>query len=718
MFFESFQQKFKESVDQLMESAAASSCAPELVSFKPVYTVLEEQTRQHYENDIKVLIDTIIRETMIKLACVSFSLFYRSTISALKHCSLFDQERSIRNGQLETLLKLSIELARVEECSVNLPIILLGELFDCRTLAECELLFSAVDRNLATWKEELFFKNVKNHLLRICNDLLRRLSRNQNTVFCGRILIFLANFFPLFERSGLNLTSEFNQDNSTTYALQAEEEGSGAGAAGNAENNNGNANTDLNFYRKFWQLQEYFRNPTVCYSRGRFKAFQGHCTDVLAVFAGNKIDADSGFYFQTLSGGKGQPNDQQDDPDQSFFFVKYLTNQKLLELQLNDSNFRRHILIQMLILFQYFTATVKFRSETLTEEQSAWVGDTRRKVFACIEETPPNGAEVRKVLEHLLQREEYWNHWKNEGCKEELKVAAVAAGAGAETEAEAQERQDYVRSTYAGPHKRARLGDYLRSKAGTGKVFMGNADMGRLWNIEPDNMAACRSAGRDFTPNIARYFEEWNGLSSDERSIWCEDSNHCWRTLRLLSARCNHFFVPSNVVVKYVKDYLHGVTDRLAADLQHQQQPTVAVESESAGRSKPHSKLQRDVDPAKNSASANDTEDISDDELLKNEADGGAAGGGGGAGGEEVVEEVDEDMEDLEGGNDLMTTESGTTNESSTALASAAAASAADLLTPAIIEEVAAKLAEHWDAVSPFFGYQVGSALIVCLKDD
>ena len=74
MFFESFQQKFKESVDQLMESAAASSSAPELVSFKPVYTVLEEQTRQHYENDIKVLIDTIIRETMIKLACVSLFL--------------------------------------------------------------------------------------------------------------------------------------------------------------------------------------------------------------------------------------------------------------------------------------------------------------------------------------------------------------------------------------------------------------------------------------------------------------------------------------------------------------------------------------------------------------------------------------------------------------------------------------------------------------------
>ena len=48
-------------------------------------------------------------------------------------------------------------------------------------------------------------------------DLLRRLSRSQNTVFCGRILLFLAKFFPLSERSGLNVISEFNLDNLTAF---------------------------------------------------------------------------------------------------------------------------------------------------------------------------------------------------------------------------------------------------------------------------------------------------------------------------------------------------------------------------------------------------------------------------------------------------------------------------------------------------------------------
>lgn len=51
-------------------------------------------------------------------------------------------------------------------------------------------------------------------------DLLRRLSRSQNTVFCGRILVFLAKFFPFNERSGLNIISEFNTSNVTAFSSE------------------------------------------------------------------------------------------------------------------------------------------------------------------------------------------------------------------------------------------------------------------------------------------------------------------------------------------------------------------------------------------------------------------------------------------------------------------------------------------------------------------
>lgn len=44
------------------------------------------------------------------------------------------------------------------------------------------------------------------------------------------------------------------------------------------------------------------------------------------------------------------------------YFPKYLTNQRLIELQLADCNFRRYVLVQFLILFQYLNAPVRFKS--------------------------------------------------------------------------------------------------------------------------------------------------------------------------------------------------------------------------------------------------------------------------------------------------------------------------------------------------------------------
>ena len=43
------------------------------------------------------------------------------------------------------------------------------------------------------------------------------------------------------------------------------------------------------------------------------------------------------------------------------YFAKYLTSPNLLELQLGDSNFRRYILLQFLITFQYLDSAVKFK---------------------------------------------------------------------------------------------------------------------------------------------------------------------------------------------------------------------------------------------------------------------------------------------------------------------------------------------------------------------
>ncbi|MCJ8750471.1 hypothetical protein PDJAM_G00267390, partial [Pangasius djambal] len=65
------------------------------------------------------------------------------------------------------------------------------------------------------------------------------------------------------------------------------------------------------------------------------------------------------------------------------YFAKFLTSEKLMDLQLSDSNFRRHILLQYLILFQYLKGQVKFKSSNcvLNDDQTSWMEETTKLVY-------------------------------------------------------------------------------------------------------------------------------------------------------------------------------------------------------------------------------------------------------------------------------------------------------------------------------------------------
>ena len=175
----------------------------------------------------------------------------------------------------------------------------LADMFDILPLNCCELLFKTVEQEVATWREPLFYTSAKINLLRICNDLLRRLSRTQNTVFCGRILLFLAKFFPFSERSGLNVISEFNLDNTTNFNQEEEEKENGNSEetkekSAKSESDDPTVKVNSNLYRKFWLIQDFFRNPVQCYEKEPWKTFSGLATDVLAIFHSFKLDQNSG----------------------------------------------------------------------------------------------------------------------------------------------------------------------------------------------------------------------------------------------------------------------------------------------------------------------------------------------------------------------------------------------------------------------------------------
>ncbi|XP_064486443.1 THO complex subunit 1-like isoform X2 [Ornithodoros turicata] len=455
---------------------------------------------------------------------------------------------------MDSIVSLAIALGVKEFCSGSLPVLLLSDMFDNLPLKEGEKLFSLVEDKVSVWKEDIFFSYCKNQLLRTCNDLLRRLSRSQNTVFCGRILVFLAKIFPLSERSGLNVISEFNADNITLFSSEdyrgivSKDSTDDGLEEGEMEDVQSTITVDYNLYRKFWSLQEYFRQPTLCYSKVHWRQFSSYSSDVLSVFGSFKLDdVKSGHWALNEDASKS-------DTSNAVYFAKYLTSQKLLELELSDSNFRRYVLVQFLILFQYLQSTVRFKQDAhvLNDEQSAWVKNTSSLIYKMLEETPPDGEKFASHMKHILQREESWNTWKNEGCpnfREARPMEPIKEG-----------------------RPKRRLGDEIKAAISNKKILLGNAEMNRLWNLCPDNWEACASPKRDFVPSLEKFFESAveqadpnNGIENRYKHVY--QSNYGWRSLRLLSQKSPHFFTSSNQPIKSLPLYLESMVLRLAKEM-------------------------------------------------------------------------------------------------------------------------------------------------------
>uniref|UniRef100_A0A8C1QH28 THO complex 1 n=1 Tax=Cyprinus carpio TaxID=7962 RepID=A0A8C1QH28_CYPCA len=411
-----------------------------------------------------------------------------------------------------SLIYISIDGVTEGICSATTPFLLLGDVLDCLPLDQCDKIFSFVEENVSTWKSTTFYSAGKNYLLRMCNDLLRRLSKSQNTVFCGRIQLFLARLFPLSEKSGLNLQSQFNLDNITvfnkneqdsTLGLQHAEVKEEGMEVEEGEMGDEDAPApcsipiDYNLYRKFWTLQDYFRNPVQCYDKFSWMTFLKYSDETLAVFKSFKLD--------DMQASKRKLEEMRTAGGDHVYFAKFLTSEKLMDLQLSDSNFRRHILLQYLILFQYLKGQVKFKSSScvLNDDQSLWIEDTTKLVYQLLRETPPDGDKFASMVEHILNTEENWNSWKNEGCPSFVKESD---------------------------------------------------ELTRLWNLNPDNMEACKSDSRFVFGN-------------SRLKIVVRNSNYGWRALRLLSRRSPHFFQPTNQQFKSLADYLENMVIKLAKEL-------------------------------------------------------------------------------------------------------------------------------------------------------
>ncbi|CUS10902.1 unnamed protein product [Tuber aestivum] len=386
-------------------------------------------------------------------------------------------------------LDLSLVLTELDISGANLPLDLIEELFDSQTIPSCECLFryleSRIDRVTAGVEGG---KGKALVLLRLCNELLKRLSKTEDTIFCGRILIFLSKSFPIGERSGVNLRGDFNVDNVTVYddILQEpptavdemeldikkdqmetdqkkEESATGVGEAdiGSARSPKrlkADAGQDTSqreptvldanaLYPIFWSLQHDFADPQRLFVKGNLEKFKVGLGATMAKFRKAEDDSIKTTGKVDVANGPkkadekkagvppGEKRKQIDGDDNDIkgegFNPKYLTSRELFELEISDLTFRRHVLVQALILIDFLLSLTPQAKEkwkdlktpnrsvqyafTLGLEDEKWAATTKEQILRSLE-PDVQGRLFTRTIKTVLIREQNWVRWKAESC--------------------------------------------------------------------------------------------------------------------------------------------------------------------------------------------------------------------------------------------------------------------------------------------------------------
>ncbi|ODH36710.1 hypothetical protein ACO22_02722 [Paracoccidioides brasiliensis] len=485
--------------------------------------------------------------------------------------------------QIWNLLDIVSIFSDNEQCEPGLFFWLIEELLDSQTIDGCRKVFDYLEsrRERNTTKH---FKQKSLIILRSCNELLRRLSRAEDTVFCGRVFIFLFQSFPLGDRSSVNLRGEFHTENVTTFdKLPKAQEGSGISvdvdslegkssadmkielSEAAAQQTNGEATpstadehqqgvksaiqkttepeaasvlTTDELYPIFWSLQTNFSSPTTLFDPANFAAFKTGLEASLSTF--QKVNTDMQVRItkgseETRRGPKRRRIGDSTEMTNSFN-PKYLTSRDLFELEVNDVAFRRHILVQALILLDFVLsltpkAKAKLADSTnkavlynyvLSDDDAKWASQMKASIASYLQQGS-EGKFYYRMVDTVLTRDKNWVRWKAEGCPP-IERTPVSIQDYLDTQASA------IKVTTS---KRLRL------------TPLGSLDLNFLMEDKNlDSVARLKHPDRFTTPDIDSYLR---GVADDEFNIDMAQSreekdeaikakaNKIWRTLRLSS---------------------------------------------------------------------------------------------------------------------------------------------------------------------------------------
>ncbi|KAN0086538.1 THO complex, subunit THOC1 [Elaphomyces granulatus] len=373
--------------------------------------------------------------------------------------------------QIWNLLDIVSIFSDNEQCEPGLIFWLIEELLDSQTIDGCRKVFDYLEsrREINTAKH---FKQKSLIILRSCNELLRRLSRAEDTVFCGRVFIYMFQSFPLGDKSSVNLRGEYHTENVTTFDVIARSHGDdtttsisheggdlartdteksvGAQSPGgdgsleainetskivisNNKTTHEGHSIDLHaLYPQFWGLQAYFSSPTRLFDPQHFEAFKTGLQVTVSTFKLINTDLDSRNSVkgpEDLRRGIKRKRAGDGMEIAGSFNPKYLTSRELFDLEVNDIAFRRHVLVQALILLDFvlsLTPKAKEKLSDLTnksvlytfvvnEDDARWAMETRDAIAEYLQQGI-GGKFYYRMVDTVLSRDKNWVRWKAEGC--------------------------------------------------------------------------------------------------------------------------------------------------------------------------------------------------------------------------------------------------------------------------------------------------------------
>ena len=185
-------------------------------------------------------------------------------------------------------------------------------------------------------------------------------------------------------------------------------------------------------YPVFWSLQSFFSTPINTFDPERFAAFKAGLETTLTVFKKIKPEMENQ--------GTARSSEEARIPHKrkrtaeggeigTSFNPKYLTSRDLFDLEVSDMAFRRHVLVQALILLDFLlslTPEAKARlvdstnksvlyGFVLGEEDAKWALNMRKEIGSYLQDGAI-GKFYFRMVDTVLSRDKNWVRWKAEAC--------------------------------------------------------------------------------------------------------------------------------------------------------------------------------------------------------------------------------------------------------------------------------------------------------------